>query len=286
MKRRGLGKGLEALLGDSVNLKQDTKSTTENSIKVKYIKRNPYQPRKTFDEDALNELAKSIKQYGIIQPIAVRNVGKNNYEIIAGERRFLAAQKVGLKEVPIVIHNIDDKESATFALIENLQREDLNSIEKAIGIKKLISEFNLTHIECAKVLSQSRSSISNTLRLLDLSDAVQDALVQKHIDMGHARALLGLDEATQFEILQQIKIQGLSVRETEELARDEKDELISEVKIERAKKTKWTKEIEKSLNDTFNNKVDIRARKNGSGKITISFDNEDDIKEIIEKFNL
>ncbi len=132
MKRRGLGKGLEALLGDNINLKQDNdKADSKNSVSIKYLKQNPYQPRKDFDKDALDKLAQSIKQYGIIQPIAVRDLGKNDYEIIAGERRFLAAKQIGLKKVPIVIHNIDNKESATFALIENIQREDLNAIEKA-----------------------------------------------------------------------------------------------------------------------------------------------------------
>lgn len=280
-KKRGLGKGLEALLGNEAMSNVPTTATT--SLDLSQLTPNPYQPRKHFDDELISTLADSIRQHGIIQPLAVRPLGEERYEIIAGERRFRAAQLVGLDEVPVVIHDVDDSDSAAFALIENLQRENLNAIEQAKGISQLIDNFGLTHEACGNVLGQSRSSISNTLRLLDLSDAVQDAVADKSIDMGHARALLALEKAEQHTALQTIRLNGLSVRETEALVRN----LLNDVpKKTRHRKNDHVKQMEVLLSEQLQTKVNISQQKGGAGKITLVFSDEKMLDKLSKRLGL
>lgn len=279
MKKRGLGKGLEALLGNEALA--DEQAQNGQFLPIEQLTPNPYQPRKVFDEAAIETLADSIRQHGIIQPLAVRPVKgqPDQYEIIAGERRFRAAKRVGLTEVPVVIHDISDNDSAVFALIENLQREDLNVIEKAKGIRQLINNFQLTHEVCGQVLGQSRSAISNTLRLLDLSDPVQSAIADKSIDMGHARALLGVEQAEQYDLLQQIRLNGLSVRETEALVRAEKPQ----PKAPKHKKTAFVKQTEIKLSEQLQTKVNISQQSNGTGKITLVFSDDEMLEKLVNR---
>ncbi len=284
MKKRGLGKGLEALLGeDAVGNNEEAKNS--QLVAISEIRPSPFQPRAVFDESAIEMLADSIRQHGIIQPIAVRPIQEGRkacFEIIAGERRFRAAQRIGLVEVPVIIHDVSDHDSASFALIENLQREDLNVIEKARGIERLIGDFKLTHEACGKLLGQSRSSISNTLRLLELSDVVQDAIAEKSIDMGHARALLGVEQAEQYELLQKIKLNGLSVRETEELARGEKSKG-KKNSNKKYNKNPQTKQAEIKLSEHLGAKVSISQQANGSGKIVLVFNDDVALDQLIQR---
>lgn len=281
-KKRGLGKGLEALLGDDAinNTKQPVNTQT---LLLEQLQPNPYQPRTAFDDVAIEALADSIRQHGIIQPLAVRSMDKDQYEIIAGERRFRAAKLAGLTEVPVVIHDVSDNDSAIFALIENLQREDLNAIEKAQGISQLIENFSLTHDACGKVLGLSRSAVSNTLRLLELSQVVQDALAEKVIDMGHARALLPLEHAEQYDILQKIRLNGLSVRETEELVREVATQAPRQ---QRQRKTPAVKQMEIRLSEQLQTKVNISQQKSGSGKITLVFSDEQMLEKLSKRLGL
>lgn len=279
MKKRGLGKGFEALLGsETVAALQDKTSQTRMLALVK-LSPNPHQPRRRFDEAAIAALTDSIRQHGIIQPLAVRPLsadadGNERFEIIAGERRYRAAKQAGLSEVPVVIHDISDADSAAFALIENLQREDLNIMEKANGMQQLIQTFGLTHAACGKVLGQSRSSVSNTLRLLELSDVVQQALIDKSIDMGHARALLAVEHAEQYELLQQIRLNGLSVRETDVLVRNAQESQATEATPARRKKSDYIKQAEIKLSEQLQTKVNISLQSGGNGKITLAFSDQ------------
>lgn len=281
-KKRGLGKGLEALLGHEVLTA--TQTTRIQTVLLEQLHPNPYQPRKNFDPDSLASLTDSIRQHGIIQPLAVRATQTpEQYEIIAGERRFRAAQQAGLVELPVVIHDINDHDSATFALIENLQREDLNAIDLAKGIKQLINAFGLTHEACGKALGQSRATISNTLRLLTLDETVQIAVVDQHIEMGHARALVGLDKAEQQEILEKIRLHGLSVRETESLVRHLKN---GQQPVTRHQKNKQVKKMEVLLSEHLQTKVNISQQKNGAGKITLAFSDEKTLMKLSQRLGL
>ncbi len=277
-KKRGLGKGLEALLGND-HVDNSKKNSQVQMLSLEQLQPNPYQPRSVFNKEAISTLADSIRQHGIIQPLAVRPLGDDKYEIIAGERRFRAAKIAGLTEVPVVIHDINDSDSAAFALIENLQRENLNVIEKAEGIKRLIENFGLTHEACGKILGQSRSAISNTLRLLDLNSSVQEAIAEKAIDMGHARALLPLEHAEQYEALQKIRLNGLSVRETENLVQQLSAD---KPQTQRHRKSQKIKQLETQLSEKLKTKVKISQQKTGAGKITLNFGDE----EALEKLSL
>ena len=218
-KRSGLGKGLDTLIPNNMDTKKETKVKNETILRLSEIEPNRKQPRKNFDEDALEELADSIKEFGIIQPIVVQK-RDNYYEIIAGERRWRAAKMAGIKEVPVVVKDFSDKEIMEIALIENIQREDLNPIEEAMAYKNLIDEYNLKQDEVAQRVSKSRASVTNSMRLLKLCDEVQRMLVEDMISSGHARALLGIENAElQAEVAQKIFDERLSVRETENLVK-------------------------------------------------------------------
>lgn len=280
MKKRGLGKGLEALLkNDAIEDNQAALQT----ISIKTLTVNPHQPRKTFSVTALAELADSIRQHGIIQPLVVRQLDNDRYELIAGERRFRAAKEVGLEELPVVIHNVSDEDSATFALIENIQREDLNVIEKAQGIKRLSEEFAFTHEQCAKLLGQSRSTITNLLRLLDLDEVVQEAVMVGKIDMGHARALLAVDGALQHSLLQQISVHGLTVRETEALINQHKE---PKLPTRKSKKSTEIKQLEEKLTENVGARTTIQTDKRGQQRVTFVFKTNDDFHKWLNQMDL
>jgi ParB family chromosome partitioning protein len=221
-KLKGLGRGLEALLGGDVDFTQQPGDAgTPSSLPVTQLQAGKYQPRTRMDEGALNELAASIKSQGIMQPVLVRPVGQQDgamrYEIIAGERRFRAAQLAGLDSIPVLVREVDDQAAAAMALIENIQREDLNPLEEAQGIHRLIDDFHFTHEQAANAVGRSRSAVSNLLRLMNLAQPVQTMLMAGDIDMGHARALLAVDAASQITLASQVVAKRLSVRETEKL---------------------------------------------------------------------
>ena len=219
-KKRGLGKGLDALLGTR---EENSKPTGEDSLQtlaVDLIQRGQYQPRQDFEPEALNELADSIRAQGMIQPIVVRLLSdKKSYEIIAGERRWRAAQIAGLHEIPVVIKDVSDQTAMCWALIENIQRQDLNPLEEAKALERLINEFQMTHDETAEAVGRSRSAVSNLLRLLELDDSVKKMVEARQLDMGHARALLSLTKSKQLEIASKVVKQDLSVRATESLVK-------------------------------------------------------------------
>ncbi|MDF9789136.1 ParB/RepB/Spo0J family partition protein [Polynucleobacter sphagniphilus] len=215
IKKKGLGRGLEALLGD----KATTQAQVEiNRLPLTALQAGKYQPRQKMDAGPLQELAESIREQGVMQPLLVRLVGAGKYEIIAGERRFRAATLAGLKEVPVLVSGADDQAAAAMALVENMQRQDLNPLEESQGLARLIEEFGFTHEQAAKAVGKSRSAISNLLRLIQLAKPVQAMLLAGEIDMGHARALLPLPGASQVALAQRIAAQGLSVREAERMA--------------------------------------------------------------------
>jgi len=217
MKKKGLGRGLEALLGEKTKPAQDGAATI-TSLPLGALQAGKYQPRQKMDSGPLQELAESIREQGIMQPLLVRVISAGKYEIIAGERRFRAAKLAGLVEVPVLVSLADDKGAAAMALIENMQREDLNPLEESQGLARLIEEFGFTHEQAAKSVGKSRSAISNLLRLAQLAKPVQAMLLAGDIDMGHARALLPLPGASQVALAQKIMAQGLSVREAERLS--------------------------------------------------------------------
>jgi len=216
IKKKGLGRGLEALLGEKTP--QANSSTDINRLPLTALQAGKYQPRQKMEAGALQELAESIREQGVMQPLLVRLIGAGKYEIIAGERRFRAASIAGLKEVPVLVSAADDQAAAAMALVENMQREDLNPLEESQGLARLIEEFGFTHEQAAKAVGKSRSAISNLLRLAHLAKPVQAMLLAGDIDMGHARALLPLPGATQVALAQKIAAQGLSVREAERMS--------------------------------------------------------------------
>lgn len=222
-KRGGLGRGLDALLGAGVAARSETppESAAEmlRSLSVACIQRGRYQPRQDLREDTLRELAESIRAQGVVQPVVVRPLGEGRYELIAGERRWRAAQLAELREVPAVIREVSDQAAIAMALIENIQREDLNPLEEATALQRLIAEFDLTHQQAAEAVGRSRAAVSNLLRLLELADDVQRLVRERKLDMGHARALLPLPPPLQREAAHQVLLRGLSARETEDLAR-------------------------------------------------------------------
>ena len=220
IKKKGLGRGLEALLGESLDsgLASGINTDQIKFIKLADLQRGKYQPRMQMKESELQELSESIKQQGIMQPLLIRQIGEGKYEIIAGERRFRAAGMAGLDTVPALIKEVDDQTAAAMALIENMQRQDLNPLEEAEGLARLISDFGFTHEQAAQVVGKSRSAVSNLLRLTQLSRPVQALLMAGDIDMGHARAMLNVPTARQIGLAQRVAAQGLSVREAEKLA--------------------------------------------------------------------
>lgn len=295
VKRSGLGKGLDSLIPDkAVNKSATTGKKEEKSeknvnesgeqlIPINQVEPNREQPRKEFDEDALLELADSIKQYGILQPLIVQK-RKDYYEIIAGERRWRAAKKAGLKEVPVIIREYTDQQVVEISLIENIQRENLNPIEEAMAFKKLLEEFNLKQDEVAERVSKSRTAVTNSMRLLKLSEKVQQMIVDEMITTGHARALLALDdEEQQYILANKIFDEKLSVRETEKLVKALKNPKKEDTTKEVEDKNSFIyADIEDKMKSVIGTKVNIHQKKSGKGKIEIEYYSQDELERIFE----
>ncbi len=287
-KKRGLGKGLNALIPDEPlyepkPVEEAISTSAVAEIEIDKIEANPYQPRAVFDESALLELAESIKQLGVIQPITVRRVGKDRYQLISGERRLRAAKMAGLKTIPAFVRSTDDNNMLLEALVENIQREDLNPIEIAISFKRLMEELNLTQEQLSKTTGKGRSTIANYLRLLNLPPEIQAGIRAEKITMAHAKAIASLpDKFSQIKVYYKVLAAGLSVKKTEELV---KEMMNKQEDTKRKKKTElpeqyklWRENLKKALNT----KVDLKLDKSGKGKLVINFENEDQLKKIIE----
>ncbi len=280
MKKKRLGRGLGSLIGSVdrlVNVTAEEKSNSMLEVDVDQIVRGEYQPRKHFDEDALNELADSIRAQGIIQPIVVRMQG-DQYELIAGERRWRAAQIAGLQQVPVVVRDIDSQAAAAIALIENIQREDLNPLEEAAALKRLIDEFDLTHQQVADSVGRSRTAVTNLLRLLELAEPVKAWVNQGALSMGHARALLALDVDDQIDAAKIVVNRSLSVRETEALVKQY--QMPTELKVT-PEVDPDIKRLEESLSEKLCAKIAIQQGKAGSGKLVIHYHNADELEGIL-----
>ena len=278
-KPKGLGRGLDALLGDSNNTNsQQTDSLRE--LEVHQLQPGKYQPRAHMDQASLAALADSIKSQGIMQPILVRKLQAGGYEIIAGERRWRAAQIAGLKQVPVVIREVADEAALAMALIENIQREDLNPIEEALGIQRLINEFAMTHEGAAEAVGRSRSAVSNLLRLLNLPKSVQDMVLQGTLDMGHARALLSLTTAKQMEAAHEISLKGLSVREAEKLVAKL---LKPVVPIKHLNPDRDILRLQEDLSQTLGAKVSIKHDQKGAGQLIINYADLVELDGIIQR---
>ena len=274
-KLKGLGRGLEALLGGDSDLTNPTMDHV-SELHVSHMQAGKYQPRTRMDEGGLQELAASIKAQGIMQPILVRPIGTTNghtkYEIIAGERRFRAAQLAGLEKLPVLVRAVDDQQAAAMALIENMQREDLNPLEEAQGIHRLITEFSFTHEQAANAVGRSRSAVSNLLRLMNLASPVQTMLMAGDIDMGHARALLAVDAATQITLANLVIAKRLSVRETEKLVAktlEEQKENPADAKVK--EKSGDILRLEEELSDSLATPVIFKMGSKGRGQMIIEF---------------
>jgi ParB family chromosome partitioning protein len=290
-KSKGLGRGLDALLGGSSDIVEDEPvvAGSPSVMAVTELQAGKYQPRSRMDEGALNELAASIKEQGLLQPILIRAIGQKNgkdiYEIIAGERRFRAAKIAGLTEVPVLVKNVDDQTTAAMALIENMQREDLNPLEEAQGIHRLITDFNFTHEQAAVAVGRSRSAVSNLLRLLNLAKPVQTMLMAGDIDMGHARALLAVDSATQITLANQIVAKRMSVREAEKLVvRTTAEQAASNKPRDGGKeKSRDITRLEEELSDILATQVSIKTGAKNRGQLIINFSDLDALDGVIAR---
>jgi ParB family chromosome partitioning protein len=276
---KGLGRGLEALLGKD---EETSGGETLKTVKLEELQPGKYQPRTRMDQASLEELARSLRSQGVMQPILARSLGKGRYEIIAGERRWRAAKIAGLREVPVVIREVPDSAALAMALIENIQRENLNPLEEATGISRLINEFKMTHQEAAEAVGRSRAATSNLLRLLNLPQTVQALLHDGKIDMGHARALLALEGRRQEDMAKRVAELGLSVRETEKAVQD-----ILTPKLKKPGKLKTSRDIlrfEEELSEKFGTKVEIKPGKKGAGKLVISYASAEHLDDLLTKF--
>lgn len=291
MAARGLGKGLDSLIPNAVGeakTKKEVKEVevpekkgAETIVKITMVEPNREQPRKLFDEDALQELADSIKQFGLLQPILVQD-RKDHYEIIAGERRWRAAKLAGLKEVPVIIRNYTEQEIVEISLIENIQREDLNPIEEAQAYKRLLEEFNLKQDEVAERVSKSRAAVTNSIRLLKLSNEVQQMVIDEMISTGHARALLAIENPEeQYNLAQKIFDEKLSVRDVEKLVKNIHKPAKPKKLDDKALQAIYL-DIEENLKQKLSTKVSVSSKGNGAGKIEIEFYNHDDLDRLLE----
>ena len=299
-KPKGLGRGLEALLGPKVQdapsgVSESGTSDAPSTLLLEDMVPGMYQPRTRMDEGALYELAESIKAQGIMQPILVRKLTEGEsagkYEIIAGERRFRASRLAGLDRVPVLVRDVPNEAAAAMALIENIQREDLNPLEQAQGLQRLVREFGLTHEAAAQAVGRSRSAASNLLRLLNLADPVQTMLMAGDIDMGHARALLTLDRATQITAANQISARKMSVREAESLAKKLGAEFQLVTQKPKKEKSRDVRRVEEELSDLLMAEVEVKVKKRVKrlgkieemGELTIAFGSLDELNGLIEK---
>lgn len=290
MASRGLGKGLDSLIPNAVGeakVKKENEQIAssekgpETIVKITKVEPNREQPRKSFDEDALQELADSIKQFGLLQPILVQD-RKDHYEIIAGERRWRAAKLAGLKEVPVIIRNYTEQEIVEISLIENIQREDLNPIEEAQAYKRLLTEFNLKQDEVAERVSKSRAAVTNSIRLLKLSDDVQRMVIDEMITTGHARALLAVeDPKEQYSLAQRIFDEKLSVRDVEKLVKNLHKPAKPKKLDDKALQVIY-QDIEEKLKQKLSTKVTVSSKGDGTGKIEIEFYNHEDLDRLLD----
>ena len=290
VKRKGLGKGLDSLIPENKSVKpaakpekaEETVKTGEQMLKIIQVEPNREQPRKHFEEDALLELADSIKQYGVLQPLLVRK-RKDYYEIIAGERRWRAAKLAGVKEVPVIIKEYTEQQAVEIALIENIQRENLNPIEEAMAFKKLLTEFNLKQDEVAERVSKSRTAVTNSMRLLKLGEKVQQMIIDDMITTGHARALLAIDdEEQQYLLATKIFDEKLSVRETEKLIKSLKNPK-KQVKVVKTVENAFVyDDLAEKMKRVLGTKVSISPKGNGKGKIEIEYYSDDELERMFE----
>jgi len=284
-KKGGLGRGLDALLGAAARSEPATESgVTEvlRQLPVEWIERGRYQPRQDLREDTLQDLAESIRAQGVVQPVLVRPLGGDRYELIAGERRWRAAQLAGLREIPAVIRDLPDRAAMAVALIENIQREDLNPLEEAAALQRLIAEFELTHQQAADAVGRSRATISNLLRLLELTEDVQRLVRERKLEMGHARALLSLPPALQREAAHQVQLRGLSARETEQLARRlQQDGLVEPLPAKLPDPD--IRQFETDLAERLGARVRVRHGVSGKGSVIIHYNTLDELDGIIAR---
>ena len=286
-KKRGLGRGLDALLGNALADKSPASQTEAGSkdrllteLPIELIQRGIYQPRRDMDPDALDELAASIKAQGVIQPIVVRSIANDKYEIIAGERRWRATQLAGLDKIPVVIREVPDEAAVAMALIENIQREDLNPIEEAFALQRLQQEFELTQQELAEAVGKSRPTVSNLLRLMTLREDVRRLVEHGDLDMGHARAILALPAERQGEAAQQVVAKGLSVRQTEALVRNMLA-VTSKPSAPVVSKDSDIINLEKELSDKLGASVAIQHSAKGKGKVVLKYNSLDELDGIL-----
>lgn len=280
LKKGGLGRNLGSLIGEmGQSVLDQPEFEVLKQIAIDRIQASSYQPRKNFDEVGLKELTLSIVEHGILQPLVVRPVGGECYEIIAGERRFRAGKEAGLSKVPCVVKNYDDHQALAIALIENLQRSDLNALEVAQGLSRLVEEFTLTHEQVAKLIGRSRSSVTNTLRLLELSDTVKQALNVGKIEMGHARAMLALSEEEQGTILGEILRKNFTVRQTEARIK----QLQQPPSLAEKPPMPDVIGLEQSLSKLLGTKVNIQQKKKGNGTVLLRYKNEADLAQLLQK---
>ncbi len=289
--KSGLGRGLDALLGGATDFEDAVPNLpgAPSVLPLVVMQAGKYQPRTRMDEGALNELAASIKAQGILQPILVRRIaaqdGVEQYEIIAGERRYRAAQLAGLSEVPVLVKDVDDQAAAAMALIENIQREDLNPLEEAHGIHRLISDFEFTHEQAATAVGRSRSAVSNLLRLLNLASPVQTMLMAGDLDMGHARALLPVDAATQIMLANQVVAKRMSVREAEKLVARSTSEQSAEPQSKKSKSGDLAR-LEEELSDALATTVTVKMGARQKGQLIIDFASLDALDGIIARLRV
>lgn len=281
-KHKGLGRGLDALLGGDTRRASAEEQLAQ--IDVASLKPGKYQPRTRMDDASLEELAESIKARGVIQPIVVRPVGGGQFEILAGERRWRAARKAGLQQVPAVVRDVPDEAALGIGLIENIQREDLNPLEEANGLKRLIEEFQLTHEQVAAAIGRSRAGVTNLLRLLDLAPAVQAMVQDGTIDMGHARALLAVSRARQVELAGRVAADGLSVRETERLVQ----EATSAPRAARARRSvpgldSDGRRLQEEISEALGATVHLKPRQGGRGSVVIDYSSLDQLQGIVKR---
>ncbi|MBR5585703.1 MAG: ParB/RepB/Spo0J family partition protein [Alistipes sp.] len=281
-KKRGLGRGLDALFGTTLPTQQSTPMAEMTEVDIKDIEPNPTQPRRNFDEEALVELATSISQLGVIQPITLKRRDDGKYTIISGERRWRASQKAGLERLPAYIREVDDEDLHAMALVENIQRENLNAIEIALGMQRLVEECGLTQEAMAEKVGKKRSTVSNYMRLLSLPSEMQLALKEGLISMGHAKALATLDYENQIKALKKCVRKGLSVRQAEELARKLSTVTVCEITDEEEYPESYSRlvvELERVLSDN----ISIKRTKSGSSRITIECANDIEVEKLIAK---
>lgn len=287
-KARGLGRGLDALLGTGnkgAKIEEPAPGDVLKTLPIDQIQAGRYQPRQHFDGTALDELAESIKAQGVIQPILVRTIGKDRYEIIAGERRWRAASRAGLTDIPVVLRRVDDRAVIAMALIENIQREDLNPLEEAQALARLIDEFALTHQQAAEAVGRSRAAVSNLLRLLELPEPIRSLLAEGRLEMGHARALLTLSPQAAVALAQQAATEGWSVREVERRAQALAAGKLPESKPLKPKPRRDADlaQLERELGETLGTRVELLAGRGGKGKLVLHYHGHDTLDGLLER---